>query len=239
MRDTWAAYLVNIRHRQDRVDPRGQATRASSSGPERHSSGSTTSSLQPSSTVTMFDDHCCQLTGGGTLRRRHGALARARAEARPGRPARPRWLASYGAGRRLESDYMGDTQPLPERQRVRRLGLGAVPLRVQPLGQAAVRRRTPRARPQLPRHGRGSGSGLPLDLARGRRAPHAGATTTVYASWNGATQVTAWRVLGAAAARPDEGAPRVPIRGPASRPRCRCPRATQTSRSRRSTPPAT
>ena len=91
-------------------------------------------------------------------RRRHlgqgdGALARARAARRrvgenslAGRPVRP--------GRRLRNRIHGLDPTAGERQHVRRLGLGTLPLRVRPLGQAAVRRHPPRTRPELPRAAR-------------------------------------------------------------------------------------
>ena len=65
-------------------------------------------------TVTMFDDHCCQLTGGGTYvgadRRRRAGLV---LQARPADAHAPRCWRSTAADDGLDADYMGDTQPLP------------------------------------------------------------------------------------------------------------------------------
>ena len=124
---------------QDRVDARRQALELQVRPGRRLPVAARRRAAAPSSTVTMFDDHCCQLTGGGTYVPADRALARARAEARPAGAHRDARCTSTRGGDDFESDYMGDTQPLRERQRVRRLGLGAVLLRVQPLGQAAAR----------------------------------------------------------------------------------------------------
>ena len=64
------------RHRHDRVDARRQALELQVRARAPRSSGSTTSRCRPRSTVTMFDDHCCQLTGGGTSVARHRASSR-------------------------------------------------------------------------------------------------------------------------------------------------------------------
>ena len=68
MRNTWAAYMVD--GASGRSNGRSAASaRASRSARAPTSSGSTTWHSvggHSDSTVTMFDDHCCQLTGGGT-----------------------------------------------------------------------------------------------------------------------------------------------------------------------------
>ena len=108
------------------------------------------------STVTMFDDHCCQLTGGGTsvaaTGPSRGLVLRLNQNARAAT-----LVAQYGAGGRFESEYMGDHGAATGRQRVRRLGIGILLLRVQPLRQAAARRRTARAQPHLPSDARAVG----------------------------------------------------------------------------------
>ena len=96
-------------------------------------------------------------------RRRHvcvaatGALSRARAEARRTDPHGDPRGAVRNAAKASNADYMGDTQPLPNGNVF--IGWGSEPYfsRVQPLRQAAVRRRTTRARPHLQRHARAVG----------------------------------------------------------------------------------
>ena len=55
------------------------STRASRFGPDAAFQWQHDVRLQPGSTVTMFDDHCCQLTGGGTYVDADRPVARARA----------------------------------------------------------------------------------------------------------------------------------------------------------------
>jgi hypothetical protein len=57
------------REHQDRARSSGRsaaATRASRSAPNAEFQWQHDVKLQPGGEVTMFDDHCCQLTGGGT-----------------------------------------------------------------------------------------------------------------------------------------------------------------------------
>ncbi len=151
----------------------------------------------------VFDDHCCRQTGGGTSVPRDGAVARARAGAEPADAHRDAACAQYASERGLRVRIHGRHAAARERRRVRRLGLGTVLLGVRLRGQAAVRRGTARAGPELPRDASSGGSAQPLHAAGRRRSRAATGGTTVYASWNGATQLAAWRVL----AGPDAGQP--------------------------------
>ncbi len=192
MRDTWAAYLVDIGTGKIEWTLGG-----------KHSSfafgrGATFQwqhdvALQPNSTVTLFDDHCCQLTGGGTY---VPATAPSRGLAlRLDQRTRVATLAAdYGTDFDLNSDYMGSTQPLPDGNVM--VGWGSSPY-LSEYGSSH----------QLLLDGVFPGSdlsyratveqwvGLPLSRPVGAARTTAG-RTTVYASWNGATQVASWRVLG-------------------------------------------
>ncbi len=95
----------------------------------------------------------------------------------------------------LSSGSQGSVADAPGRRHVRRLGRGAVLLGIRRRWAAAVRRALARLLPVIPR------VSIPLDgdtreppAGRGERAD-AKAPVTVYASWNGATEVTSWRVL--------------------------------------------
>jgi len=149
------------------------------------------------STVTVFDDHCCQLTGGGT-------------SVPPTGPSRGLVLklnqsthvatleAQYGNREGFTSEYMGDTEPLANGNTF--VGWGSAPYFTEysaagkPLLEAEFPGSDLSYRSMVERW-----VGLPL-------SPPAGATrqadgrTTVYASWNGATQVVSWRVLAGAGA---------------------------------------
>ena len=60
----------------------------------------------------MFDDHCCQLTGGGTYVSAT-APSRALVLKLDQHTHTATVVAQYGGRRNLNSEYMGDTQPLP------------------------------------------------------------------------------------------------------------------------------
>ena len=223
MRNTWAAYLVNARtgaiewtlggRRSDFTFGRGAAFQW------QHDVR-----LQNSSTVTMFDDHCCQLTGGGSqvdaTAPSRGLVLKLDQGTR-----RATLLASYGTGQKVESAYMGDTQPLPNGNVF--VGWGNQPYFSEYSRSGKLLFEGEFPGPDLTyRATVGQWVGLPLTKPAGA-ALRTGATTTVYASWNGATQAD--RLAGARSRQrrwPDEGARLAAGRSPASRPRWRCPPAT-------------
>lgn len=195
LRNTWAAYLVDAA--SGRVEwtlgGRGSDFRF---GPGAEFRWQHDVRLGPGSTVSMLDDHCCQLTGGGTSvkapapsrglvlrldRRSHSALL----------------AAQYGEREGFESEYMGSMQPLADGNAF--VGWGAERYfseydrsgRLLFEGILPEPNNTYRARLE-------QWTGLPLTRPSGA-ARRDGAGTTVYASWNGATALASWRVLGAAA----------------------------------------
>ena len=111
MRDTWAAYLVNIRtgHIIWTLGGRHSSFRL---GPKADFQWQHDVTLQPGNVVTMFDDHCCQLTSGGTY---VSASAPSRGltlklDLHAHTATR---VTDYGVNLQIDSDYMGDEQPLP------------------------------------------------------------------------------------------------------------------------------
>ncbi|MGO9487461.1 MAG: MFS transporter [Solirubrobacteraceae bacterium] len=195
MRNTWAAYLVNA------STGRIEWTLGGKSSSFRFGSGAAFEwqhdvRLGAGSTVTVFDDHCCQLTGGGTSVHATGP-SRGLVLNLDHSAGTATLVAQYGEHEGFESEYMGDTQPLgdgnvfvgwgseryfSEYTRGGRLLIeGILPepdLTYRALVQPWV--------------------GEPLTLPAGAARTAAGGGTTVYASWNGATQVVAWRVMAAA-----------------------------------------
>ena len=145
----------------------------------------------------MFDDHCCQLTGGGSqvdaTAPSRGLILKLDQGTR-----RATLLARHGASQKVESAYMGDTQPLSN-------GNVFVGWGNQPYFSEYSRSRKLLFEGEFPgpdlsyRATVGKWVGLPLTKPAGA-ALRTGSATTVYASWNGATQATAWRVLGSATA---------------------------------------
>jgi len=200
MRNTWAAYLVNIetgkiewtlggRHSSFKFGPgaafQWQHDVALGAGG------------RSDTTVTMFDDHCCQLTGGGT-------------SVPPTGPSRGLVLklnqsthvatleAQYGNREGFKSEYMGDTEPLANGNTF--VGWGSSPYLTEysaagkPLLEAEFPGSDLSYRSMVEQW-----VGLPLSPPAAVARQQNG-KTTVYVSWNGATQVVSWRVLAGASA---------------------------------------
>ncbi len=201
MRNTWAAYLVNIATGKIEWTLGGKKS-SFSFGPGAAFQWQHDVRLQPGGIVTMFDDHCCQLTGGGTYVEPSApsrGLELKLSDSAPTTAPVARTAAKisqYGVGYGLASDYMGDLQPLENGNVM--VGWGSSPYITelthsgQPLleGKLPGKNLTYRAtvEPWV-----GLPPWKPLGAAR-----HTAGTTTVYASWNGATQVLSWRVMAGA-----------------------------------------
>jgi EmrB/QacA subfamily drug resistance transporter len=215
MRNTWAAYLLDARtgaiewtlggKRSDfrfgagagfqwqhdvALEQPAAAPVGAASAPSATASAPGTGSVL----LSMYDDHCCQITSGGKnvpatgdsrglllridLRRRTATLA-----------------AQYLRERGFAADYMGDAQPLPGGGAL--VGWGSEPYfsEFDRSGRIALDAELPwpdvTYRATLARW-----VGLPLTRPAGAARSRAGATT-VYASWNGATRLAFWRVLAA------------------------------------------
>jgi EmrB/QacA subfamily drug resistance transporter len=198
MRDTWAAYLVDIRTGAIKWTLGGRNS-SFKFGPGAAFQWQHDVVMQPNSTVTMFDDHCCQLTGGGTYVTPTGP-SRGLVIRLDRQTNTATLVAQYGEDRNDNSDYMGDIQPLANGNVF--VGWGSQPY-LSEYSRSG----------KLLLDGYFPGSdlsyraevepwvGLPLTRPAGA-ARTTGGKTTVYASWNGATQLVAWRVLaGASSAR--------------------------------------
>jgi len=196
MRNTWAAYLVDINTGKIEWTLGGKRS-SFKFGPGAAFQWQHDVALAPNSTVTMFDDHCCQLTGGGTSVPATGA-SRGLVLKLDQSTHTATLVAQYAGGGDFESEYMGDTQPLSNGNAF--VGWGSEPYfsEYSPSGKLLLEA-------NFPGHDLSYRStlqqwvGLPLTSPAGA-ARQTGATTTVYASWNGATQVVSWRVLAGASA---------------------------------------
>jgi EmrB/QacA subfamily drug resistance transporter len=195
MRNTWAAYLVSID--TGRIEwTLGGKKSSFTFGPGAAFQWQHDVAFGAGSTITMFDDHCCQLTGGGTSVPATGASRGLVLNVdRSTRTAT--LLAQYTGGNKFETEYMGDTQPLAGGDTF--VGWGSEPYFSEygPSGQLLLEASFPG--PDLSyREKLEPWVGLPLTVPAGA-ARQGGSRTTVYASWNGATEVASWRVLAAGA----------------------------------------
>jgi EmrB/QacA subfamily drug resistance transporter len=190
MRNMWAAYLVNGEsgHIQWTLGGRHSSFKF---GPNASFEWQHDVRIE-GSTVSVFDDHCCQLTGGGTSVPATGPSRGLVLNLNQG--ARTATLVDqYGDRGNFESEYMGDTQQLPNGNAF--VGWGSEPYfsEYSRTGKLLLEGEWPG--PNLSyRATLEQWVGLPLTAPAGA-ARQTGSGTTVYASWNGATQVARWRVL--------------------------------------------
>ncbi len=198
MRNTWAAYLVDIdtgkiqwtlggRHSSFKL---GRGANFQWQHDVALAPGSTVAQARP--TITMFDDHCCQLTGGGTSVPATGP-SRGLVLKLDQRSRTATLLAQYPGGDAFETEYMGNTQPLSNGNVF--VGWGSEPYfsEYTSSGQRLLEGHFPGSDLSY-RETLDPWVGLPLTPPVGAARQQAG-RTTVYASWNGATRVVAWRVL--------------------------------------------
>ncbi len=191
MRDTWAAYLVDSASGKIQWTLGGNES-SFDLGPGAAFEWQHDARLQPGSTVSLYDDHCCQLTGGGTYVNPTGA-SRGLVLKLDQQTRTATLAAQYGNGGGFHSDYMGDTQPLSNGNVF--VGWGSEPFfsEFDRAGKLLFEGELPG--PDLTyRATLEQWVGLPLAAPAGA-ARSADGKTIAYASWNGATQVASWRVL--------------------------------------------
>jgi EmrB/QacA subfamily drug resistance transporter len=194
MRDTWAAYLVDISSGRIQWTLGGRNS-SFEFGPGARFEWQHDVQMQPDSTVSVFDDHCCRLTGGGTSVNptgpSRGLLLRIDQHSR-----KATLVAQYGNKGGFRSEYMGDTQPLANGNVF--VGWGSEPYfsEYDKSGKLLFEGELPG--PDLSyRATLEQWVGEPLAPPVGA-ARESDGKTIVYASWNGATQLASWRVLAGA-----------------------------------------
>ncbi len=193
MRNTWAAYEVKIATGKIDWALGGKHSRFKF-GPGAEFRWQHDVAVYPRTPlVTVFDDHCCQITGGGTYVSPTGASRGLVLKLDP--VAHAATLAgqyTHGAG--FDADYMGSIEPLSNGNEL--IGWGSQPefSEYTTSGELVLDAKFPTP-DQSYRAKLAQWVGLPLDAPAGA-ARREGAGTIVYASWNGATRVDAWRVLG-------------------------------------------
>jgi arylsulfotransferase ASST len=191
MRNTWAAYLVDGRTGQIKWTLGGKHS-SFSFGPGAAFEWQHDVQVYPNGAVTLFDDHCCQISGAGTFlsasKPSRGVELKLDTQGR-----RATLVAQYTHGANFDSEYMGNTEPLANGNMF--VGWGSQPYLSEYSrdGQLLLDARFPHP-DQSYRATLGSWVGLPTYPPAGAARRRAGATT-VFASWNGATEVASWRVL--------------------------------------------
>ena len=195
MRGTWAVYKVNIK--TGKIDWTLGGRRSSFKfGPGAAFSWQHDVQVYPGSNlITVFDDHCCQITGGGTYVAPNGdsrgIILRLNTSTHKATLA-DEYIDphenSFGP-----PDYMGSIQPVPGGNEF--VGWGSTPFfsEFTPSGKLVMDAVLPGSDVSY-RTLLEPWVGQPLYPPSGA-ARTTGGKTTVYASWNGATQVASWKVL--------------------------------------------
>jgi len=192
MRNTWSAYMVNS------ATGRIEWTLGGKSSSYRFAPGAAFEwqhdvRLQSGGEVSLYDDHCCQLTGGGTYVPATGE-SRALVLRLDEQTHTATVISQHRRGEGFDAAYMGSTQLLPGGNTF--VGWGSEPYFSEygPSGRLLMEGELPG--PDLTyRATLEQWHGRPLSAPAGA-ALQAGSRTIVYASWNGATDVASWRVLG-------------------------------------------
>ncbi|MGA2926312.1 MAG: arylsulfotransferase family protein, partial [Solirubrobacteraceae bacterium] len=197
MRNTWAAYEVD--GASGRIDwTLGGKHSSFAFGPGAAFQWQHDVGVYPGSAlVTVFDDHCCQITGGGTYVSPTSA-SRAIVLRLDARTHVATLAGQYTHGSGFDADYMGSMEPLSNGNEL--VGWGSQPefSEYTASGQLVMDALFPDP-DQSYRATLARWVGLPLyPPAAAARTRHG--QTTVYSSWNGATRVTSWRVLGGTSA---------------------------------------
>ncbi|HEX3617921.1 MAG TPA: MFS transporter [Solirubrobacteraceae bacterium] len=191
MRNTWAVYLVNAR--TGKIEWTLGGKQSSFKVPTAdHFEWQHDAQLVNPTTLSVFDDHCCDITGAGVYLNATGPSRGLVLGLNPTTHT-VKLERQYSHGVSVESRYMGNVQQLPDGDAF--VGWGDVPFMSEfsKSGQLIFDAVLPtpdityRAYVQ-------HWVGLPLYPPSGA-VRGSGSTRTVYASWNGATRVTGWKVL--------------------------------------------
>jgi EmrB/QacA subfamily drug resistance transporter len=198
MRDTWAAYMVDVK--SGRIEWTLGGKRSSFGfGPGASFEWQHDVELGPGSLVSMFDDHCCQVRGADTWLPATGP-SRGLVLKLDLRRHKATLVAQYGSQHAFgDTSYMGNAQRLANGNVL--IGWGSQPYFSEYSASGKLLMKAKFPDPDITyRVNQAWWVGLPLYPPSGA-ARREGDKTTVYASWNGATRVASWRVLAGAAGR--------------------------------------
>jgi Arylsulfotransferase (ASST) len=191
MRNTWAVYLIDTSTGKIEWQLGGKHS-SFTFGSGASFQWQHDATLTGGSTLTLFDDNCCQISGAGTY------LA-------PNGPSRALTLRLNQAGHTasvvsayqhggVSAAYMGSTQVLSNGNTM--VGWGEQPYfsEYSKSGKLLLDATLPAPDLSYRAVQVSQWTGIPLTAPSGA-ARSSGGRTVVYASWNGATQVHSWRVL--------------------------------------------
>jgi EmrB/QacA subfamily drug resistance transporter len=190
MRNTSAVYLVSMRTGRVIWTLGGKASDFTIPAADRFS-WQHDAQLHPGNVLTMFDDHCCDITGAGVYLAASGPSRGLELKLHPSTHT-VTTMAQYSHGVTFHSQYMGNVERLANGDTF--VGWGEVPFLSEFNKKGAVIFDGAFPAPDMSyRAYLQKWVGEPLTRPS-VALRHAGSGLEVYVSWNGATQVKRWRV---------------------------------------------
>jgi hypothetical protein len=191
MRNDWAAYLVD-QTSGNVVWKLGGKNSTFKFGPNAGFSWQHDAQLHNDSTVSMFDNGCCGLTSAGKpippTGQTRGLVLKLDTTAHTAT------LVSQYTLRNVASGTQGNTQLLPNGNVM--VGFGVAPYFAEYTKSGSILREVQLPSPDITYRALvGRWTGQPTSSPSGAAQSKGGGRATVYASWNGATNVYSWRVL--------------------------------------------
>jgi EmrB/QacA subfamily drug resistance transporter len=192
MRNTWAAYLIDTSTGKIEWQLGGKHS-SFTFGPGASFQWQHDVTQAGASEITLFDDNCCQISGAGTYLAANGP-SRA-LTLRLNQATHTASVVSAYSHDGISAAYMGNTEVLPNGNTF--VGWGAEPYfsEYSKSGKLLLDATLPAPDLSYRAVQISQWTGLPLTPPSGA-ARSSGGGTVVYASWNGATSVSSWRVLG-------------------------------------------
>jgi len=192
MRNTWAAYKVDIKSGAIAWTLGGRHSTFTFGSGAAFQWQHDVVAYPGTPLLTLFDDHCCQITGGGTYVSATGA-SRGLVLKLDTTTHTATVAGQYSHGSGFDAEYMGSIEPLPGGNEFVGWGSANYFSEYTAAGQMILDAQLPH--PDITYRALVEPwTGQPLYPPRGA-ARRQGGKATVYASWNGATNVASWRVV--------------------------------------------
>jgi hypothetical protein len=191
MRSTWAAYLVDRQSGEVEWTLGGRDSDFEFADDAKFEWQHDVK-LRPDGTVTLFDNHCCQITAGDTFVP-PTAPSRALTLKLDERAKRVTLVDETKRDDNFHARYMGNAQHLENGNVFGSSGSQPFISEYDPSGELVLDGRLPDP-DQTYRALRARWVGEPRTLPRGA-AQEANGKARIFASWNGATELARWRVL--------------------------------------------
>jgi hypothetical protein len=193
MRNTWAAYLINTKTNQTIWTLGGKASSFKVAGNAAFAWQHNVQML-PGNKVSLFNDNCCMITGPGVFAKPNGASGGLVLSLNTGAHTASLVSSYTHKNRPLDPAFLGSMNVLPNGNAL--VGWGSQPYfsEYSKTGQLLLDAIWPGKDLTYRAEFSGNWVGTPYFPPSGA-ARKAKGKVTVYASWDGDTQVTSWKVL--------------------------------------------